>query len=162
MAIKDAFSAEEWTQIVHAPLLGAAGVVAADPGGLVATLKESGAMASALAEAARGNDSGLVGDLMAELKHNRPKPGDINLGKPYSSEEAVSAAAAKLAEACALVDAKAPGEGAGYRTLLMTLCEKVANASKEGGFLGIGGERVSAREEAALAAFATALGVTRS
>ena len=34
--------------------------------------------------------------------------------------------------------------------MLATVAEKAANASKEGGFLGFGGERVSAGEQAFL------------
>jgi hypothetical protein len=45
-----------------------------------------------------------------------------------------------------------------YRLWVITIAQKVAEASKEGGFLGIGGKRVSADETAALREIAEAIG----
>ncbi|NJM09202.1 hypothetical protein HC891_27880, partial [Candidatus Gracilibacteria bacterium] len=45
----------------------------------------------------------------------------------------------------------------GYRTWLFDLAQRVANASREGGFLGIGGDAVDAREQGLLDALKTAL-----
>jgi hypothetical protein len=46
-----------------------------------------------------------------------------------------------------LVAGKAsPAEAEAYRTMLIGVSEQAANASKEGGFLGFGGVRVSDKE----------------
>jgi hypothetical protein len=50
-----------------------------------------------------------------------------------------------------------PQEAAGYRDLLETVAESAANAATEGGFLGFGGVRVSAKEQSFLSALAAAL-----
>ncbi|MCX5739681.1 MAG: hypothetical protein NTZ61_14540, partial [Proteobacteria bacterium] len=58
------------------------------------------------------------------------------------------------------VRGKAATDLAAYQSFLKALGERVANAAKEGGFLGIGGERVSEGERQMLASLAEALGTT--
>ena len=48
-------------------------------------------------------------------------------------------------------------EAAEYKEWVIGIADSVANAAKEGGFLGIGGERVSEGEEETLAAIKDAL-----
>lgn len=62
--------------------------------------------------------------------------------------------------AAALLASKAsPGEAAEYKQWALSVAEKVATAATEGGFLGFGGERVSAAEKALIADIREALGV---
>ena len=51
-------------------------------------------------------------------------------------------------------------ESDSYKRWPMAVAERVAEASKEGGFLGFGGERVSEGETAALSELAASLGVS--
>jgi hypothetical protein len=74
-------------------------------------------------------------------------------------EQARTHAIDALRAAAALVDRKATGDSAGFKVWLRDVASRVANASREGGFLGIGGTRVSGEEEAALRDIAAALGV---
>jgi len=62
-----------------------------------------------------------------------------------------------LRRAAALLDAKAPGEAAAVKAWLRQISHNVAEASKEGGFLGFGGIKVSAAETATLAEIDAAL-----
>jgi hypothetical protein len=55
-------------------------------------------------------------------------------------------------------DAKAPGDAADFKGWLLSISQKVAEASAEGGFLGVGGVQVSDAEKATLADIAKALG----
>ena len=64
-----------------------------------------------------------------------------------------------LREVSALLDAKVPAEAAAFKTWLRTISSKVADAATEGGTLGFGGERVSAKEKATLNDIAKALGI---
>jgi hypothetical protein len=48
-----------------------------------------------------------------------------------------------LKEVSAILNAKAPQDAAGFKAWLQTISENVAEASSEGGFLGIGGVKVS-------------------
>ena len=63
----------------------------------------------------------------------------------------------ELGAVAALVTAKAPGSAAAFRDWLKAIAARVAEAGTEGGFLGFGGERVSATEKATLDRLATAL-----
>lgn len=68
-------------------------------------------------------------------------------------------AVAALHEVSELLDAKAPSEAAAFKTWLHTMSSKVAEASAEGGILGFGGEKVSAKEKATLSDIDKALGI---
>jgi len=52
-----------------------------------------------------------------------------------------------LRQAGAIVDTKAPGDAAAFKGWLRQISQPVAEASKEGGFLGIGGVSVSEAEK---------------
>jgi hypothetical protein len=70
----------------------------------------------------------------------------------------VDAAVTELGAVAALVAAKAPQAAPGFRDWLKAVAAKVADAGSEGGFLGFGGEKVSAAEKATLERIAAALG----
>ena len=60
-------------------------------------------------------------------------------------------ALAVLADVARILDAKAPEDAAPFKNWLAEISQKVAEASKEGGFLGFGGVRISDAEKATLA-----------
>ena len=57
----------------------------------------------------------------------------------------------KVREVSAILDAKAPGDAAAFKVWLRGISQTVAEASKEGSFLGVGGVQVSDAERATLA-----------
>ncbi len=57
-----------------------------------------------------------------------------------------------------LAEKSTPHERAEYKAWAMSVAENVAKAAKEGGFIGIGGERISVGEKELLAEVAEALG----
>jgi hypothetical protein len=65
-----------------------------------------------------------------------------------------------LRQAGAVVDTKAPGDAAAFKGWLRQISQHVAEASKEGGFLGIGGVSVSEAEKATLTEISSALKLT--
>jgi hypothetical protein len=71
--------------------------------------------------------------------------------------EVVDAAVSELGAVTALVAAKAPDAAPGFKDWLKAIAGKVAEAGTEGGFLGFGGEKISAGEKATLERIATAL-----
>ncbi len=161
MAFKDSFTDDEWAQVAHAPMMAMVAIGAADPGGLLAAAKEGTALALALSHASKDASEGLVHEVAEEIKTTKPGRKQLGIEHPQSREHVEQMATDAIRRAAALVAAKVPAESDGYRAFLMTTSERIANAAKEGGFLGIGGERVSAAEEHALAEIAGALGVTR-
>ena len=57
-----------------------------------------------------------------------------------------------------LLTRKLPSDAAAYKAWLLQIANNVAEASKEGGFLGFGGVDVSDAEKATLTEIAAALG----
>jgi hypothetical protein len=161
MAARDAFTAEEWARVVAAPMLAGIAVTAAEPGGIWGAVRESVAVAGAV-RAAKADADPLVAEVAAayETAEGREMArGALKSqarGKPPA--EVVEAAIAELSAVAGLVAAKAPAAGPGFRDWLKAIAAKVAEAGSEGGFLGFGGEKVSAAETATLDRLATALG----
>jgi hypothetical protein len=84
------------------------------------------------------------------------KATDFKEVQSYFHQQAVN----KSREALAIVKAKGTADDAkAYADFLMNLGNRVANAAKEGDFLGFGGERVSEGERVLLGELGEALGV---
>jgi hypothetical protein len=66
----------------------------------------------------------------------------------------------EIRQVSTLLDAKAPEDAVAFKAWLGAIAERVAEASKEGGFLGFGGVQVSDAEKATLAEIAGALSRT--
>jgi hypothetical protein len=64
-----------------------------------------------------------------------------------------------LRQASAILDAKAPADAPAFKAWLNAIAAKVAEASKEGGFLGFGGVRVSDKEQAFITEVKQAVGL---
>ena len=61
-----------------------------------------------------------------------------------------------------VLDEKVPADSVAFKTWLNGIAEKVAEASKEGGFLGFGGVPVSEAEKGTLEDIGVTLALTRS
>jgi hypothetical protein len=154
------YTAEEWELLMRAPIMAAMAVVAASPSGPIGVIKEMFAVGRVLVEGGgEGEANALVNALVSEVKAgHRPAAATESL---QSTEEAKTLALKACREVSALLARKAPAaEADGFKRWLLTTAQRTAEASKEGGFLGIGGVRVSDAEKAALAEVASALEVT--
>jgi hypothetical protein len=164
MSNKQSFRPDEWTKILESTMLAGMAVSAAEPSGLWGALKEAFASSSALA-AAKSNpgSSELIKAVVAEYetKEGRTAIQEAlrkHLAGATKPAEAVQRSLANLKEVSAILDTKAPQDAAGFKAWLQTIGQNVANASSEGGFLGIGGVQVSEAEKATLADISKALG----
>jgi uncharacterized protein (UPF0210 family) len=83
-----------------------------------------------------------------------------DLVKGRKPAEAADAAVAQLKEVMAIVSAKQPGEARALAAYLRAIAQSVAEAAKEGGFLGFGGKPISDAEHATLAEIDVALSHT--
>jgi hypothetical protein len=165
MADKSSFTPEEWKALLEAPMLAGVAVTAADPSGLWGMLKESFAAGGALAKIkADAGANPLIKAIVAEYDSAEgrgiardglkaqlagSKPGDVT-----------AKAVAALGNVSAILQAKAPQDAAAVQAWLASISRGVAEASKEGGFLGFGGVQVSDAEKATLDQVAAALKVT--
>jgi len=84
----------------------------------------------------------------------------LAIGLVIALTDVVPRALETLRHASAILDAKAPAEAPVFKAWLNSIAAKVADASKEGGFLGFGGVKVSEAEKATLAEIAAALGTS--
>ena len=157
MSKKTDFTGEEWQTIVKAaPMVGLA-VTLASPNGPFGVMKEMFAVGMAIADTLqKGSDNELVTALIEDLKARGTKP-DRPSGME-SPEKARAACMQALQELDALLLRKStPNEALGFKQWLHGIAHSVAEASNEGGFLGFGGEKVSAAERDALTAIGAAL-----
>jgi len=151
-ALRGKFNDADWKKIRLAPVAAAYMVAKASPSKGTGAMNELGAYGETLADAAKGADptsllnlafgGGLTGDEWETLE--KQAPSDDTLLKTLSSAKAAVAAVS-------------PTEGAAFADTINNVARRVAEATKEGGFLGIGGKQVSDAEAAALSAISAAL-----
>ena len=165
MANKQNFNPDEWSKILQSTMLAGIAITAAEPSGLWGALKEAFASSSALA-AAKSNTSSseLIKAVIADFE---TKEGRASIQEALRQHlagakpaDAVQRSLANLRDVSAILDAKAPQDAAGFKTWLRAISQNVADASSEGGFLGIGGVKVSEAEKATLAEISKALGAS--
>src|SRR5215471_2652757 len=145
------YSPDQWSKVRLGPIAAAALVIGASPSGVMGTTKEVMAL----------------GDAITELKTDTAPTSIFNLAaeKQVTAEELTSlptdpgALASLVRESVNAVAANNPGEAAEYKQFLVSLATKVAEASKEGGFLGLGGTRISEAEQRAIDQIKAAVGM---
>lgn len=156
MATRTDFSPDQWQALRNAPQLVALATAAAGNSGFFGSLSEGMAIASTMAETLRGEQP-LLKELFGreemqaaqeQIKASIKSVTDRTALAPHLQQQAIETVSAALA---ALAEKGATADTAAFRALLTSIGEKVANASKEGGFLGFGGERVSDGERQFLA-----------
>lgn len=157
MSKKNDFTGEEWQTIVKAAPMAGLAVTLASPNGPFGVMKEMFAVGLAIADTLhKGSDNELVTALIEDLKARGTKP-DRPSGME-SPEKARAACMQALQELDALLLRKStPNEALAFKQWLHGIAHSVAEASNEGGFLGFGGEKVSAAERDALAAIGATL-----
>lgn len=162
MSAKENFTTAEWAQLLQAPMYAGMSIISSDVG-LTSVPKETAAMIRAIVENPIPDGAGdVVGALVSDMKEmaeNRDKmvQPEFTAKDPEGIKAEITA---ELTGIAALVDSKLSStEAAGYKEWVYSVAQSVAEAGKEGGFLGIGAVRVSEQEEAALAALRTDLGL---
>jgi hypothetical protein len=163
MANKQNFKPDEWTRILESTMLAGMAVSAAEPSGLWGALKEAFASSSALAAAK--SDAGSNELIKAVVADFETKEGRSAVQEALRQHlagakpaDAVQRSLANLREVSTILNTKAPQDAAGFKAWLQAISKNVAEASSEGGFLGIGGVQVSDAEKATLADISKALG----
>jgi hypothetical protein len=152
MTSKTDFTEEEWERLGRAPLIAGMAISFADPGGPIEAIKESSAALKTLIEAASNAASGefvqAVAKDVAEKARRRENP--LSGFKPDRRNAVQDILDELRAVNALLVEKAAPEDAADYREWIKTAAQRAALAAKEGGFFGIGAERVSEREQTML------------
>ncbi len=159
MSTKADYSTDQWKAIADAPLAAGMLISLADMSGPIGMAKEAMAVGKAIIDSARGDAPDVVKALAASLKDGggRPTVPDVWSGDRATTTEALLDA---INLAVAAVAQQSPGEVQAYKTWLVSVATKVAEASREGGFLGFGGTQVSSGEQEGLEHLRRALGLT--
>jgi hypothetical protein len=165
MANKQSFTSEEWTKLLESPMVAGMAVSAAEPSGLWGTLKEAFASSSALVAAK--TDAGaneLTKAIVADFETSEGRSGiQEALRKRYAGAkpaDVVQRSLSSLGEISRILESKAPNDAVAFKAWLQQISQKVAEASKEGGFLGFGGVQVTDAEKATLTDINKTLGMT--
>ena len=158
MVGKDDFTPEQWQQLVNAPRMASIYIALASPSGPLGVIKEALALPRLVLAAVNsaGGDP-LVDAVAADFKEQVEKrqmatPG---LSRDYETLK-VQCLDACRDVATLLADWPAP-EAESFKRWVYQAALNSAEAAREGGFLGIGGVRVSEAETAALKDIAQAL-----
>jgi hypothetical protein len=152
IALKGKFAPEEWMKVRLGPMAAAAAVMGASPSGPMGLAQEMTAGLQTLSESqGQAEPTSLLNVAFAS-------PFSEDEKNMFSVDTPKSQLLASLQEAVGLVASKDPAGLAAYRQLVVAVSTKVAEASKEGGFLGFGGKQVSDAEKAALSEIQQAIG----
>jgi hypothetical protein len=152
------YTPEEWKTISAAPVLAGLLVSVSDMSGPIGVVKEALAVVKAVTESAATTSNELIKTLAEQIKARGGKPETPEL--PADRQGVHAALIDHCKRAAAIVAQKSAAEADEYKRWLVNLAGKTAEASKEGGFLGIGGTVVSEEESSAVKELASALGVS--
>ena len=148
MSTKNDYSSAEWKAIASAPVAAGLFITMSDTSGPIGLVKEAMAVGKAITEAAQAGAPEIIRAVAASVKDSgRPETPDIPMGSRTQSKEALTNTIRSAVDA---VERHSPSEAQAYKTWLATVAKRVAEASKEGGFLNMGGTLVSSKEEEAL------------
>jgi hypothetical protein len=164
MIDKSNFTPDEWKLILESVMAAGIAVTAAEPSGLLGLLQESFASGSELVRAKTDTGSNALVRAVASdfaTSQGRGIARDDLKAKLAGSKplEIKAKCIDTLRQAAQLLDAKAPGDATAFKGWLRQISQHVAEAAKEGGFLGIGGVQVSEAEKATLTEMSSALGL---
>lgn len=157
------FSEEEWARLGRAPLVAAVAISLADPGGPIEAIKETRAALGTLLDAARDGGFGafvqsVAQDAVAKAQRRENPMAGFRPDRRHALEDVLAELRAVNA---LLLQKAAPEEIAEFRDWVKTASQRAALAAKEGGFLGIGGELVSEREQQMLDTLGEIFGTPR-
>lgn len=176
MITRDSFTVEEWAQIISAPASIGALVVTADPSGPMGLIGEFRAIMSSMQSyvEAHAGDSSLMGALKEHMSTQpseeeqkqlqawaEAQQAEMKANKPKNPEELQTRIRDSVGATLALLRGKGADEAEvnSFKGMMYNIAEAVANASKEGGFLGFGGTLVSDKEQSILTQIKSELGV---
>ena len=163
MAKKTDFTSEEWQLILSMPQVASLYIALASPSNPLGLAQELIASTKGIVETLKtssGNE--LLDEVGADIREKVEKR--ERLEPPLKTSNDLKDMKAQCLQACrevaALLSQKAPADAQAYKQWVYQAAYNSANAAKEGGVFGIGGERVSEAETAALQEIATALDIS--
>jgi hypothetical protein len=163
VAARADFTEEEWERLGRAPLLAGMAITLADPGGPIETIKESSAALRTVVDAAREGGYGdfvqsVAQDAAARAARRESPLAGFRPDRRHMLDDILD----ELRGVATLLRLRGtPQDVADFREWLRVASQRAALAAREGGFLGIGGQRVSEREQEMLETLGEIFGVPR-
>lgn len=165
--VQQYFSESEWTTLVQSPMQVIAALTLADKTDPVSFLKELQAGMKILATEQQRQDitNDLVKSLVQSLNDLDAKQSlqgdELLLKKEFemigylqslkSADEGRQKALTHIEQVASILAAKVTGVQANeFKNWLISIAQQIAESVKEGGFMGIGGERISDQERSIL------------
>jgi len=147
MTSKSEFSEEEWARVVRAPFVAGMAIMVADPGGPIEATKET--MASIRTATAPPTREQLLTEVALDVQAEvQAKRNPLKGFKPTGTSAPADQVLAELTAVQDIVVARATDEeAAAFGRWLVATAQAAADAAKEGGFMGIGAQQVSEREQ---------------
>jgi hypothetical protein len=163
MAKKADFTSEEWQLILSLPQVASLYLALASPSNPLGLAQEMIASTKGIVETLKSSSGNeLIDAVAADIREKAEKR--EKLEPPLQKSNDLNKMKAQCLQACrdvaALLSQKAPADAQAYKQWVYQAAENSANAAKEGGVFGIGGERVSEAETAALKEIAMALDIS--
>ena len=160
MSDKSNFAPDEWKLLLESVMMASIAITAAEPHGLWGLLQESFAGGTELAKAKMdpGADAlikAVVADFGTAEGRTIARDGLKEKFTDSKPAEIKAKCIETLRQVAEVVDATA--DATAFKTWLRQISQHVAEAAKEGGFLGVGGVAVSDAEKATLAEISNAL-----
>ena len=149
------YTPDEWKTISAAPVMAGLLISVSDLSGPIGMAKEAYAVVKGVIDSAAGSSNELIKAVAEGIKAQGGRP-DMP-GSPGDRAAVRSALIDRCKQAVLVVTQKSPAEAEEYKQWLTSLAQKTAEASKEGGFLGIGGVQISDDEKAAVDELSSAL-----
>ena len=157
MTTKSDFTDEEWRRVVRAPMVAGMAISLADPGGPIEATKET--LASMRSSTNPPSREQLLTEVALEVQAMSQQRQNPLSGYRPGKDEPGRQVLEELQAVEELVTAKAtPEEAAAFGRWLVAAAQAAADAAKEGGFLGFGGEQVSERERSMIEQVRAAVG----
>ena len=162
MEYRDKFSDQEWRAVLGGVFMTGFAVTAAQPSGLLGMIKEGIASRRALREAGKsGSTNALVKSVATALRSPRGRKITNEFAgnslRGAGREDLKPRAIAAVREAMAIVERRTPEDALAFKEWLLQIATRVAQASKEGSFLGFGGAKIGEAESMTLSEIAAVL-----
>ena len=162
MEYRDRFTDEEWRAVLGGVFMAGFAVTAAQPSGFLGMIKEGIAGRRALAEAGKSASTNALVKSVASALRSAPGRKITNefAGahlRGTAQEDLKARAIGTMRQAAVIVDRKAPDDAQAFKEWLLHIATRVAEASKEGSFLGFGGAAIGEAESTTLSEIAAAL-----
>ncbi len=163
MTTKTDYSSGEWLEIMKTPIYTGFYVMFADPS-FTGMIKEMKVMGEVIQRAdPPGHAKDLVADIAADFDQMSQEKESFQQDQlPHSADQetAKGIILERVGAGVKVVAEKADSmEVLAFKQWLIEVAHAVAEAAKEGGFLGIGGQFVSEKEESALEEISNTLGL---